>query len=76
MLRSREPLTADGRVSPQSILRHADLRLTVSVDLGPSDDANESTADETDEGHAEDTEPDRQAAAELAGANVRHSSIA
>lgn len=46
------------------------------MDLNPSSDSEESTTNEADEGHTEDTEPDGQAAAELAGANVRHISIA
>ena len=73
VLRSRSPETAERYVSIRRV-RRLEERHTISVDLGPSGDANESTADKADEGHTEDTEPDGQAAAELAGAHVSHSS--
>lgn len=46
--------------------------LTVSVDLHPSDDTEKSSSDKAQESHAKDTEPDWQAAAELAGTDVTH----
>ena len=42
------------------------------MDLDPSGNTEESTAHEANERHTEDTEPDREAAAELASTRVSH----